>query len=49
MNGFLGARISEQELLLLICSSVTTGPFDFSVSLKTRQKQKQPPYIELER
>ena len=48
MNKVLGARISVHGLWLLLYPSVTTGRFDFSVSLKSRQKQKHPPSIELE-
>ena len=48
MNRVLAAGISFDGLWLVLSSSVTTGRFDFSVSLKSRQKQKHPPSIELE-
>ena len=48
MNRVLSGRISFERLWLILHSSVTTWRFDFSVSLKSRQKQKQPPSIELE-
>ena len=48
MNRVLSGRISFQRLWLVLGSSVTTGRFDFSVSLKSRQKQKHPLSIELE-
>ena len=48
MNRYLGPRISFHWLWLLHGGSVTTGRFDFSASLKTREKQKQPPSVELE-
>ena len=48
MNRYLGPRISFHCLWLLHSGSITTGRFDFFVSLKSRQKQKHPPSIELE-
>ena len=48
MNGVLWARISFKWLWLVLNSSLTTGRFDYSVSLKSRQNQKHPPSIELE-
>ena len=48
MNRVLAARISFDGLWLVLSDSVTTGRLDFSVSLKSRQKQKHPPSIELE-
>ena len=42
MYRVLAAQISFKELWLVPGSSVTTGRFDFSVSLKSRQKQKHP-------
>ena len=48
MNRVLRSRISFDELWLALGNSVTTGRFDFSVSLNSRQKQKHPPSIELE-
>ena len=48
MNKVLGARISVNGLWSLLYTSVTTRRFDFSVSLKSRQKQKHLPSIELE-
>ena len=42
MNRVLAAGISFDGLRLVLSSSVTTGRFDFSVSLKSRKKQKHP-------
>ena len=43
MNIVLSGQISFERLWLIHGSSVTTWRFDFSVSLKSRQKQKHPP------
>ena len=41
MNWVSGPLISR-GLSLVFCGSITTGRFDFSVSLKMRQKKKHP-------
>ena len=42
MNRYLGPLISFHWFWLLRRGCVTTGRFDFSVNLKSRQKQKHP-------
>ena len=48
MNRVLAAGISFDGLWLVLSGNVTTGRFNFSISLKSRQKQKHPPSIKLE-
>ena len=48
MNRVLAARISFDGIWSVLSDSVTTRRFDFSGRLKSRQKQKHPPSIELE-
>ena len=48
INGVLAGQISFESLWLVLNGSITTGRFDFSISQKSRQKQKHPPSNELE-